>query len=292
MKATMNYNQKVNMLYGYGQGYCGLTKEQYEQKKESFKTIISEESKQGNTDFTVTLTDGTTLALRMFVSTDDNVCFYAKGARSKGYMINLGKVERIEAKQKKERDKFKTFHRNCEKAASLLRASGFWPEICKRMEVQAAMTEQEYNDLMALYQEYWAIYDKKGLTYDERNEQQKAVREKFDAYYKERGTESDFYHFEQLNENKQIVSVPYSNGGYSKERQVAYACEIIEQVKQGEAGKYKTFYWYGSYDFYIEVRKNDDGTIYGWYSAEYKGCGNGHYYLLLDAEHALYCEDD
>lgn len=29
-----------------------------------------------------------------------------------------------------------------------------------------------------------------------------------------------------------------------------------------------------------------------WYSEEYKGCGNGHYYLALDCTHALFYEDD
>ena len=29
-----------------------------------------------------------------------------------------------------------------------------------------------------------------------------------------------------------------------------------------------------------------------WYSEEYRGCGNGHYYLALDATHALFYEDD
>lgn len=288
MATTTNYNNLVMTLAVWTGQYNNPSRER-DEKEQQFKSIISEADTK---DFILLLTDGTTAQLRLFISTEQDVCFFAKGSRSRGYRLNLDKVESIEAKQKKEQDKYKTFHRNCEKAASLLKASGFWPEICKRMEVQAAMTEQEYNDLMALYQEYWAIYDKKGLTYDEQDQQQKAVREKFDAYYKERGADSDFYHFNQLSETKQIVSVPYSNGGYSKERQVAYAREIIEQVKQGEAGKYKSFYWYGSYDFHIEVRKNDDGTIYGWYSAEYKGCGNGHYYLLLDAEHALYCEDD
>ena len=289
MVQAMNYNQMVNMLYGYGQGYCGLTKEQWQEKKEKFSTIINE---AGTKDFMVTLTDGMTLALRMFVSDNNNVCFYAKGARSRGYMINLAKVESIEAKQKRERNKFQQFHKNAEKAARLLKTSGFWPDICKRMEVQAAMTEQEYNDLMALYQEYWSIYDKKGLTDDEQEKQQKAVREKFDAYYKERGAKSDFYHFNQLNETKQIISVPYSNGGYSKEWQLNYVREIIEQVKAGEPDKHKSHCWQGGYDHSIEVRKNENGTIYGWYSAEYKGTGNGHYYLLLDAEHAIYYEDD
>jgi hypothetical protein len=279
----------VNMLYGLGQGYCGLTKEQYLEKEDKFKTIISEADTK---DFTVTLTDGTTLALRLFVSDNDKVCFYAKGARSRGYQINLGKVERIEAKVKRERNKFQQFHKNADKAARLLQASGFWPDIRKRMEVQAAMTEEEYNGLTELYNEYWAIYDKKHLTYDEQEKLQAEVMAKFRAYYEQRGAESDFYHFQQLSETKQIISVPYSNGGYNKQRQVDAAKTLIQQVSDGEPDKHKSTYWYGSYDYSIEVRKNQDGTLCGWYSAEYKGTGNGHYYLLLDAEHAIYYEDD
>lgn len=291
MATTRNYDALAMTLAVWTGQYNNPSRER-DEKEQEFKTIISEESEQGNKDFTLVLTDGTTAQLRLFISTDQDVCFFAKGARSRGYRLNLDKVERIEAKQKKERDKYKTFHRNCEKAASMLRASGFWPEICKRMEVQAAMTEQDYNRLMTLWQEYDELYNHRELTYDEMNRLQDEKRKEYEAYFTERGATGDWYHFRQLSETKQIVSVPYSNGGYSKERQVAYAREIIEQVKQGEAGKYKTFRWYGSYDFHIEVRKNDDGTIYGWYSAEYKGCGNGHYYLLLDAEHALYSEDD
>ena len=286
--ATTNYNNLAMTLAVWTGQYNNPSRER-DEKERQFKNIISE---AGTKDFILLLTDGTQAQLRLFISTDQDVCFFAKGSRSRGYRLNLDKVESIEAKQKKEQDKFKTFHRNCEKAASLLAASGFWPEICKRMEVQAAMTEQDYNRLMTLWQEYDELYNHRELTYDEMSRLQDEKRKEYEAYFTERGATGDWYHFRQLSETKQIVSVPYSNGGYSKERQVAYAREIIEQVKLGEANKHKSFYWYGSYDYSIEVRKNDDGTIYGWYSAEYKGCGNGHYYLLLDAEHALYCEDD
>lgn len=286
MKATMNYNQIVNMLYGYGQGYCGLTKEQYEQKKESFKTIISEASTK---DFIVTLTDGTALTLRLFVSDCDNVCFYAKGARSKGYMINLGKVERIEAKLKKDQDKFKTFHRNCEKAASLLAISGLWPEIRKRMEVMAAMPVEEYNRLMTLWQVYDELYSHRELTYDERDRLQEEKRKEYEAYFTERGATGDWYHFRQLSDNKQIVSIPYGKWNQDVRQRVEKA---LERARQAE-GDYEqeTARWRGSYDFSVGVRKRN-GELMGWYSAEYKNCGNGHYYLLLDATHAIYCEDD
>ena len=36
----------------------------------------------------------------------------------------------------------------------------------------------------------------------------------------------------------------------------------------------------------------DAGKNKAWYSEEYKNCGNGHYYLALDGNTALFCEND
>ena len=45
----------------------------------------------------------------------------------------------------------------------------------------------------------------------------------------------------------------------------------------------------GNYD----VRFNYDAEKgMAWYSEEYKGCGNGHYYLAIDDSHAIYYEKD
>ena len=35
-----------------------------------------------------------------------------------------------------------------------------------------------------------------------------------------------------------------------------------------------------------------DGIKRAWYSEEYRGCGNGHYYLAINATHAIYYEKD
>lgn len=41
----------------------------------------------------------------------------------------------------------------------------------------------------------------------------------------------------------------------------------------------------------VSFEYNPD-TNRAWYSEEYRGCGNGHYYIALDATHALFSEDD
>lgn len=45
-------------------------------------------------------------------------------------------------------------------------------------------------------------------------------------------------------------------------------------------------------DYSVEVKRQDDGTIKAWYSSEYRGCGNGDYYLLLNPTTAVFCERD
>ena len=284
--ATTTNRDNLAMTLAVWTGQYNNPSRERDEKEQQFKNIISEAATK---DFTLLLTDGTTAQLRLFISTDQDVCFFAKGSRSRGYRLNLDKVDRIEAKQKKEHDKFKTFHRNCEKAASLLAASGLWPRMRKTMEVMAAMTEQEYYDLLAVYKSVWATYDMKELTYDERETLHRERRAKFDSYFTERGAESDFYHFEQLNENKQIVSIPY--GKYNQYDRLRVE-QALERARQAEGDfEQETARWRGSYDFSVGVAKRD-GNLMGWYSAEYKNCGNGHYYLLLDATHAIYSEDD
>lgn len=50
--------------------------------------------------------------------------------------------------------------------------------------------------------------------------------------------------------------------------------------------------WTNGYDCSVEVNKGEDGKKRAWYSEEYRGCGNGHYYLMFDATHAIFYEND
>ena len=48
-----------------------------------------------------------------------------------------------------------------------------------------------------------------------------------------------------------------------------------------------TYRWKNGYDCTLSKQ---DGKA--WYSEEYVGCLNGHYYLALDAKHVIFCEND
>jgi hypothetical protein len=51
-------------------------------------------------------------------------------------------------------------------------------------------------------------------------------------------------------------------------------------------------FWRGRYDYSASGKTSEDSGYRMWFSAEYKNCGNGHYYLLLDDNHAIFAEDD
>ena len=54
-----------------------------------------------------------------------------------------------------------------------------------------------------------------------------------------------------------------------------------------------TYRWRKKYDNTLSICFNQDkNDIRGYYSEEYKDCGNGHYYMALDKHHAIFVEND
>ena len=66
------------------------------------------------------------------------------------------------------------------------------------------------------------------------------------------------------------------------------SAEVAECIKNGTNFSRR---WENGYDNSVEIA-NRDGEKLAWYSEEYRGCGNGHYYLMFDATHAIFYEDD
>ena len=47
----------------------------------------------------------------------------------------------------------------------------------------------------------------------------------------------------------------------------------------------------GTYE-YVTRKIGKDGVFRAWFSSEYKGCGNGDYYLLINPTQAIFVEKD
>jgi hypothetical protein len=46
------------------------------------------------------------------------------------------------------------------------------------------------------------------------------------------------------------------------------------------------------FNYSVEGKVCGDGQYRAWLSEEFKGCGNGHYWLLISPTHAIFAEDD
>jgi hypothetical protein len=63
--------------------------------------------------------------------------------------------------------------------------------------------------------------------------------------------------------------------------------KAIEESKDKDPDWSFRDHWRTSYDYSVHITNGR-----AWFSEEYKDCGNGHYYLLLNANCAIFYEDD
>lgn len=227
----------------------------HSQVKEIVEKSIHDSS---NYNFLVTYADGTKERKRMFISTDGYVCEFKKRSRTRGRCIGSEELWRTVEPITKDTDKVTICKRNTKNIIKYLTASGLWPDILENM-----MKLQQLNDEDL---EYLCKCE-----YGEHN-----------TFMQEHGIEHispDMYY--SLLSKRGIITINWG-GAYN------------DWIKRGwlnalnEKRKY-SMRWTVSYDNSIEY--NPEGER-AWYSEEYRGCGNGHYYLLLDEKHAAFREDD
>ena len=67
---------------------------------------------------------------------------------------------------------------------------------------------------------------------------------------------------------------------------------VIDGVAQAFGKGSFSYAWRYKYDYSVEGRFCADGIYRAWLSQEYKGCGNGHYWLLISPTQAIFYESD
>ena len=220
-------------------------------------------------DYRVTMIGGKSKVVHLWLHSDGCVCIIAKGRRHYGHhlsswdgiedWVTLKLVEHTQS------DKVKLVKKRAQDALKYLTASGFWADIKKEIEhflSDDSIIEEFCKDMAkGSYENF----------YCQRGEGQKyawcSSYQVFESFYSKRCWKS-------------IAYSRWNRKHYNEEVQKA----INEQ-------KDYTRRWINGYDNTLELRFDKDYPR-GWYSEEYRGCGNGHYYLLFDATHAIFYEDD
>jgi hypothetical protein len=67
----------------------------------------------------------------------------------------------------------------------------------------------------------------------------------------------------------------------------SYYAEGIKNAIENQTSFSTGRFPFQGYEGSVEFRKNEDGTFQGWLSKEYKNCGNGYYFLLINNEYFI-----
>lgn len=237
--------------------------------REEIKTIVTNNYAK---PYRVNLIGGGSKIVRLWQTNDGRIAIMDKGRKKWGhelsnwsdhyeYWATLRLVEHDEI------DYYKRFVKRATDALKMLNESGLWSDIRQSIEHFFALTESEQkelvNDIMT---------DSYELFYNE--------------VYKENGKYSwvsGYQVFEAFVRKTCWKSIAWRK--WERERMSA---EVAECIKNGTNFHRR---WENGYDNSVEIA-NRDGEKLAWYSEEYRGCGNGWYYLMFDATHAIFYEKD
>lgn len=240
---------------------------------EEIKTIVNHE---GSKVYNAKLSDGTTKKVRLWYSPYFGaVCILNKRSRTKGHLlenwydhyedwVSLSLVE------SKDIDYHKRFCNRAKKALELLSESGLLTDlkdtIIRFFNLSESEQKEFVNDILKDSYEFWKMCH---------------AIEGEDGKYSWASCAEILIMFTKKNCWKSINL-------HKRDRK--YITDKVEDaIKNGKDYSYR---WRNGYDNTIDVWIDREGGKHATYSEEYVNCGNGHYYLMLDATHAIHYEDD
>lgn len=231
---------------------------------------------EGDIRARITFRSGATVSRRIRKDKDDlgiKFAVYAKGSRTKGnwyydFNSSVTAVEPIASAVKSEAE---VWEKSWRRALKMLEESGLWEEVKQDIEVALAVG---YEKMKAAYAASWTEGDRGAAV--------KAVDERL-VETDDEGKE----HFDSSIVWYMHIPAKIKAMWFGKhERNDHYKNQIAEAMRNKTPLHFRTT---AGYD--VSVEYNPDLKKM-WYSEEYRGCGNGHYYLALNATHALFYEDD
>lgn len=217
---------------------------------------------------------------------DHAVMIYRKGSKRYGYYIEKRHFKSILFPEKRatENDKWVRSWTNVLKR---LEQSGLWGEIAGEIKDALEIGLEKIRQAYDIDNEYRTDPN---ISYQEEQElQTKRIKEIDERLVKIRDDGTIYPNSDILWHMRFPARVKKMHFGRkwlnSKELEdIANALKNKQKINVGTDGRITNGYDV-SYSYNPEVNK-------AWYSEEYRGCGNGHYYLALDATHALFYEDD
>lgn len=223
--------------------------------------------------------------LRCVITDNDSVFIYSYRKRCSGKFIKISDFAKkfdIYAPPA-EVDENKAWQRRMRRAVKCMETSGLWTEIKKVFDqiLYSGMTLEEKKALYELYRNYDS--PAKDFSEEEKAKAFLPYLRKFPFVFYEDNNGNLHIDTEYIWELSDCKLKSMYFGKYANKR-------IKDELQQ--AIRRKTDYKDSrtvSYDVSVNYQAKDNKA---WYSEEYRHCGNGHYYLVLDHSTAVFYEND
>jgi len=264
-----------------------MTKEEFRDKYQAYNRIELKpkknlkEAKIGS--YTLPIKDTKYRA----VVEDNTIFIYAKGCHSRGYRARnddevLNQFDIIE------RDYGKEWKRRVIKVKNKLEVSGLWPEIYEKF---CNLSKMDYNDRKEILAIYWSDeFSHVKSTILGVTDSNRSTREFFGKYFEKYPylfyTNKEGYLYIDTDYLFEMSEARLKSMYFGKYYNSIYKKDIADALKNKTKLNRKA---YPNYDISFEY---DPEKNKAWYSEEYKNCGNGHYYIAIDASTALFLEND
>lgn len=249
-------------------------------KQELMQQIEQKLKEKSHPQATFILDSGKKVKVRLFKASDDGApCIFAKGRRRYGNRIgtfDYPKVEKVIFPA--ERPISEKWASSLFKAKKMLEGSGLWPDILK--DINTALSIGCDNLKRAE-----AIMDKRreDTPYTENYKLNVQELKGFESRLIKQGADGETINTGILWYLTSPLKIKKMNFGVCNDEKLHEIKEAMTE-KKSVSVEGRT-----SYDVSFEYHPEQNKA---WYSEEYRGCGNGHYYIALSATHAVFWEDD
>lgn len=203
-----------------------------------------------------------------------NKAIYVKMYRSRKYYQWLyeSRLDYIDIRRQVI-DEEKQWQNSWKKVFNKLQASSLWPDLMAKTIIGLSIG---YKKIKRANE----IYDMHGIDDDQKLEMIKAI----DPIFIKSNCDGVEY-IDDTIMRRMLGPAVIKKMYFGKYRNKIILCQIKAAIAQ------KTEYSVRERVGY-DVSFSYNGKSSAWYSEEYRDCGNGHYYIALDATHALFIEDD
>lgn len=211
---------------------------------------------------------------RAVKESEDNAFVYAKGMKRRGYRMMADTFcDRYDLVP--EKDPGVVWAKRVAKAVSRLEKSGLWPEILEQFK---DLQKVSYEDREEIKQIYWNLPWDNTRTEEDYKKIYGKFWDKYPFMFCQSGVIAGYLYGMLDAKTKSMYFGKYLNR-HIKDR-IAEALANRQKISEHTRAGYDVSFEY------------DPDRNKAWYSEEYRDCGNGHYYLAIDANTALFCEDD